>query len=191
LFALIFASSFYVHDYYALPFILPVLFYACYSLSWALNRSTTWRAGAMSVISLALVLGALLSQDATFRLTNYLAAGDEVRRALPDVADRDPQQMVNFASDFSLPVIPILSRKAGWAFNATELDNQRKYLVEHLDSPAVRAFVFYVREPGGDEWLEKWRAADPRLSAMHVVTDKSYPSEGRKGSATRIVVMKK
>jgi hypothetical protein len=191
LFALVFASAFYVHDYYAIPFLLPVLFYAVAALSWALNRAGLARVSGAAVVAGAITLGYLLSQDATFRLTNYLAAGEQVRATLSAVPDRDGQAMVAFVSDFSLPVIPILSRKAGWAFNADQLEVQRADFLRHLGQ--ARAVVFYVREPGGSALIDQWRATDPRLAgastAADTTVDRSFPSEGRKGSATRLLIL--
>ncbi|MBS1958616.1 MAG: hypothetical protein JST80_04010 [Bdellovibrionales bacterium] len=183
LFALIFASSFYVHDYYALPFILPILFYGC---GW-LSKIKPAYAGL--IVALTMGFGYTLSTDATFRLTNYVKASERVREALASIPDRTPSSMVIFSSDFSLPVLPILSKKAGWAFNAEHLDEQKADLIKRLADPATKAFVFYARIPGANELFEQWKQADPKLEQMKIVIDETYPSEGHKGSATRLVVM--
>ncbi len=184
LFALIFASSFFVHDYYALTFMLPIALFATYALSQIRIKPLVG-----AVITGSMVLTFLMVRDATFRLTNYVDAAKVVRDALSFVPDRSETDLVGFVSDFSLPPIPILSKKSGWAFSANRLEDQRAFLTGKLSDPKLKAFVFYCREPDADHYFVEWRNADSRLAQMKILKDQTFESEGRKGAKTRLVVL--
>lgn len=184
LFALVFASSFFVHDYYALSFLIPMVVFSTYALSKVPSKLIVG-----GVIAGAMVLTYLMVKDATFRLTNYSVAAESVREVLGFVPDQSETDLVLFVSDFSQPPIPIISKKSGWSFTADRLVEQKRFLLEKLSDPRLKAIVFYCRMPGADSLFQEWRSSDPRITQMKILKDQHFPTEGGKGSETRLVVL--
>ena len=141
LFALVFASSFFVHDYYALPFMIPVLLASVYGV---ISIKSKWMQGVF--FTAALASGVMQSRGAIIRQEHYQEAATQVSEVLISIPDNSRDELCIFITDFSQPPIPVISKKSGWSFVADRYQDQSKFYDLRLNDPRTKAVVFYLQE---------------------------------------------
>ncbi len=151
LFAMVFASSFFVHDYYALPFLIPVAFFGFYGISRIPSPPVR-----VMVVLVMVILGIVQSSRALRRQMHYLPAAKIVRREFSSIPDRDKDRLLIFITNFSQPPIPVLSRKSGWSFVIDHYADQSRYLKERLSDPRVEGIVLHYGPTSGNPH-EQWQ----------------------------------
>jgi hypothetical protein len=156
-FALTFASSFFVHDYYALPFLIPILFFGLFGLRSIKNNQIQ-----AAVILVIAVFGWQMSSGALVRAEHYIPAADSVRKSFQQVPDRSRDQLLLFVTDTSQPPIPILSRKTGWSFVLTRWEDQNSFWKIRMQDPRLSGVVLYMMDSNSElakPWAESLKSA--------------------------------
>lgn len=151
LFALVFASSFFVHDYYALPFLIPIAFFGFYALSRIRYRVIQ----ALLLVTLV-VLGIVQPNGALRRHLHYLPAAEAVRKEFENIPDKSHEALLVFITDYSQPPIPVLSRKSGWSFVLDRYADQAAFLKQRLGDRRAKGVVAYFGSNSGPAF-EDWR----------------------------------
>lgn len=191
LFALMFASSFFVHDYYALPFLIPAAIFGAWVFRWV--EGSRIRAGLLIWLGAVLCVGVVQSMQSTMAQSNYARAAEGVRLALSDLPDRDLRAQVLYGSDFAVAPIPVLAGKSGWTFNIArihELNSEHLQLLrDRLREPGLRALVLYAREGVSAKLFQDLQNLDSSWTQARVVSEKHFPAEGPRGSATVLKVL--
>ncbi len=193
LFALMFASSFFVHDYYAIPFLIPAAIFGAWVFR--VSQARKFEAGILAWSVLILVVGVAQATQSTAPQLNYASAAEEVRRVLSDLPDRHPRAQVLYGSDFAVAPLPVLAGKSGWTFNIARIRElspaHLEFLKQHLREPGLRALVLYAREEASARLFQEVQNLDSMWVQAQVLSEKHFPAEGPRGSATVLRVMVK
>ncbi len=156
LFALVFASSFYVHDYYALPFLIPAALYGAAALG-----SIRHEVLPLALMGVVLLFGVVGSQTASRPDPNLLAAAEEVREALRLLPDRGREAQVLYGIERAVAPIPVLAKKSGWTFSLAHTQERPEDLRRILANPGLQAVVLYAQEGEAPRLFSELQALDP------------------------------
>jgi hypothetical protein len=184
-FAILFAPSFFVHDYYALGF-LPVLM-----AGWMLllrffeMKMREGKARKLLMLGLAavfLVWNTISATSITTRADSFLEAEARIRQCLPKW-NADDYSI--FLVDRSAPVLPHRLRMKAWILGLPqlELESGRKLLKLRVEDSRTRAIVIWIREP----FFPPWRPG----SDYKVVCDLPTAGDQVMSEASRLMVYRR
>jgi hypothetical protein len=161
LFSVVFASSFYVHDYYALPFLIPIIFYAAEGFAQLGPKLKTLAAVVIAAFAISQVAGSLKRIEHFETASKALIEFSESQTLGP----RSLTQNLVLWSDLPLPLLPTLSKRTMWMFDPNKTETH-SYLEQRVTDPRFRGLVLYTRENDVESTLQRLRSAAPTAATL-------------------------
>lgn len=180
-FAVMFAPSFFVHDYYALSF-LPVFMGAWMLLLKVLEGRRYFRECAVLVATVFVVWNGIRANAMTERATSFLQAEAQIRECLPNWNQEDYSV---FLVDRSAPVLPHRLRMRAWIAGLPQLADPggERLLNLRANDPRTQAVVIWIREP----FFPAWRPAQ----GFKLVCDLKTHGDQAMGEDSRLLVLRR
>lgn len=166
LFSLVFASSFYVHDYYALPYLVPLSLFAF--PVWM--RTPPW--ARIALAALIVVTSSLMVAGGLKRRQDTQAAAHQIQTwaESKSIGPRQLNQILILWTDEAPPVIPNLTQRTFWMFdrnqNSASPTSTPSKLSERWKDPRTRGLVILTPADQNAEALKQLKTAAPELEPL-------------------------